>query len=64
MGKYYILRRTFSGKLVISNLGDIFEIYSIIIGNTGHYNSTQVLNNLHDKVTQQNKWIVYLIHDM
>ena len=51
MGKYYILGRTISGKLVISNLGDIFEIYSIIIGNTGLYNSNQVLNNLHDKVT-------------
>ena len=35
MGKYYILVRTFSGKLVNSKVKDIFETSSIIISNTG-----------------------------
>ena len=62
MSRYYISGRTCSGQLVSNNIGDMFEISSIIIGNTGQYNSAQALNNLADSAAQQNKWAVYLIH--
>ena len=62
MARYYISGRTCSGQLVSNNIGDMFEISSIIIGNTGQYNSAQALNNLADSAAQQNKWAVYLIH--
>jgi len=62
MGRYYISGRTCSGQLVSHNPADMFEISSIIIGNTGQYNSAQALNNLANMAAQQNKWAVYLIH--
>ena len=62
MARYYISGRICSGQLVSNNIGDMFEISSITIGNTGKYNSAQALNNLADIAAQQNKWAVYLIH--
>ena len=38
MGKYYILEKICSGKLIGSKIGDIFEISSIIIYNICQYN--------------------------
>lgn len=62
MSRYYISGRTCSGQLVSNNPGDMFEISSIIVGNTGAYNSAAALNNLAENAAQQNKWAVYLIH--
>ena len=62
MARYYISGRTCSGQLVGPNPGDMFEISSLIVGNTGQLNNANALNSKANEAAQQGKWAVFLIH--
>ena len=62
ISRYYISGRTCDGQFISSNPKDMFDISSMVIGDTTQNNNVMALNNLADTAVRQNKWVVFLIH--
>ena len=62
ISRYYISGRTCSGQFISSNPTDMFDISSMVIGDTTQNKDAKTLNSLADSAAKQNKWVVLLIH--
>lgn len=60
--KYFISARSCSGEFIEPNPKDMFELSSIVIGNKTEYISGRDLNNIVQRVFEEQKWVVFLIH--
>ena len=60
--KFYISGRACSGEFIDSNPKDMFELYSLGVGEESDFQTAESLNKWVDNAYKKKKWIVFVLH--